>query len=84
MSPCEGGAGLHTLVRRCYCLRVQCKLFENVPVRLQCGLRAPQDVLTGKESVVEYTANELIVIPARVAHLFEYNRGLIHDRVVGL
>jgi hypothetical protein len=31
-----------------------------------------QDVLTGKESVVEYKANELIVIPARLAHLFEY------------
>ena len=31
-----------------------------------------QDVLTGTETVIEYEANELIVIPARTAHLFEY------------
>ena len=31
-----------------------------------------QDVITGKETVTEYGANELIIIPARTAHLFEY------------
>ena len=47
--------------------------FVAVNVRMsEVRFMGTQDVMTGKETVTEHEANELIVIPARTAHLFEY------------